>query len=106
LYLKEVLEFDSVGTMVLNSFHPARSGDVKLVLKENAFFSYRQTGTTHGTHYRYDTHVPILFCGKGVRRGAFSQKSAVIDIAPTLHHLLGLQKAKNYDGRVLTEILK
>ena len=104
--LQEVLEFDSVGTMVLNSFHPARSGDVKLVLKENAFFSYRQTGTTHGTHYRYDTHVPILFCGKGIRRGAFSQKSAVIDIAPTLHKLLGLNAPLRYDGRILTEILR
>ncbi len=104
--LQEVLEFDSVGTMVLNSFHPARSGDVKLVLKENAFFSYRQTGTTHGTHYRYDTHVPVLFCGKGIQRGKFAQKSAVIDIAPTLHRLLGLQTPMRYDGRVLNEILK
>ncbi|MFN3345331.1 MAG: alkaline phosphatase family protein [Chloroherpetonaceae bacterium] len=104
--LQEVLEFDSVGTMVLNSFHPARSGDVKLVLKENAFFSYRQTGTTHGTHYRYDTHVPILFCGKGIQRGKFAQKSAVIDIAPTLHRLLQLQTPMRYDGRVLNEILK
>lgn len=106
LYLQEALEFDSVGTAVLNSFHPARSGDVKLVLKENAFFSYRQTGTTHGSHYRYDTHVPILFCGKGVKRGKFAQKSAVIDIAPTLHRLLKLQTPMRYDGRALTEILR
>ncbi|MGQ9806239.1 MAG: alkaline phosphatase family protein [Chlorobiales bacterium] len=104
--LQEVLEFDSVGTMVLNSFHPARSGDVKLVLKENAFFSYRQTGTTHGTHYRYDTHVPILFCGKGIQRGTFTQKSAVIDIAPTLHALLGLKTPHRYDGRVIKEIMR
>jgi predicted AlkP superfamily pyrophosphatase or phosphodiesterase len=104
--LQEVLEFDSVGTMVLNSFHPARSGDVKLVLKENAFFSYRQTGTTHGTHYRYDTHVPMLFSGKGIKRGKFSQKSAVIDIAPTLHDLLGLNAKPRYDGRVIREIVE
>ncbi|MFQ3597029.1 MAG: alkaline phosphatase family protein [Chloroherpetonaceae bacterium] len=104
--LQEVLEFDPVGTMVMNSFHPARSGDVKLVLKENAFFSYRQTGTTHGTHHRYDTHVPILFCGKGIRRGKFSQKSAVIDIAPTLHALLGLKEPHRYDGRMLNEIVR
>lgn len=104
--LQEVLEFDSVGTMVLNSFHPARSGDVKLILKENAFFSYRQTGTTHGTHYRYDTHVPMLFSGKGIKRGKFSQKSAVIDIAPTLHDLLGLNAKHRYDGRVIREIME
>lgn len=104
--LQEVLEFDSVGTMVLNSFHPARSGDVKLILKENAFFSYRQTGTTHGTHYRYDTHVPMLFSGKGIKQGKFSQKSAVIDIAPTLHDLLGLNAKHRYDGRVIREIVE
>ncbi len=106
LHLKEALEFDTVGTMVLNSFHPARSGDVKPVLKEHAFFSYYQTGTTHGTHYRYDTHVPILFCGKGIRRGTFLQKSAVIDIAPTLHKLLGLKTQLRYDGRILAEMMQ
>jgi len=50
--------------------------------------------------------VPILFCGKGIRRGTFSQKSAVIDIAPTLHKLLGLNAPLRYDGRILTEILR
>ncbi|MCS6989632.1 MAG: alkaline phosphatase family protein [Chloroherpetonaceae bacterium] len=106
LNLREVLEFDSVGMAVLNSFHPARSGDVKFVLKENAFFSHRQTGTTHGSHYRYDAHVPILFCGKGIQRGKFGQKVAVTDIAPTLHRLLGLRTPMRYDGRALDEILK
>lgn len=107
LFLDEALEFDSVGTMVLNAFHPLRSGDVRLVPKENAFFAYGQTGTTHGSIYRYDTHVPIIFCGKGIQQGRFTEKSGVIQIAPTLHRLLKLpEQSKQYDGIPIQAILQ
>jgi hypothetical protein len=107
LFLDEALAFDTVGTMVLNAFHPLRSGDVRLVLKENAFFAYSQTGTTHGSIYRYDTHVPVIFCGKGVKQGQFSDKTTVTQIAPTLHRLLKLpEQPKQYDGEPIQSILQ
>jgi hypothetical protein len=97
---------DPTGRMVKHSFHPARSGDVKLLLKPYSFFAFAQTGTTHGTAYAYDTHVPILFCGKGIRSGKFGRMAFVEDLAPTLHRLLRLpSEAAYYDGTPLFEIL-
>jgi predicted AlkP superfamily pyrophosphatase or phosphodiesterase len=90
--------------MVKRCFHPSRSGDVKLILSPYSFFAYAQTGTTHGTAYDYDTHVPILFCGKGVRQGRYASAAFTIDTAPTLHRLLGLPETDQYEGRALLEI--
>lgn len=98
---------DPTGKMAKNSFYPSRSGDVKLLLKPYSFFAFAQTGTTHGTAYDYDTHVPMLFCGKGVRSGKFNGKAFVEDFAPTLHRLLKLpEDAADYDGKPLMEIFE
>ncbi len=98
---------DPTGRMAKNSFHPTRSGDVKLLLKPYSFFAFAQTGTTHGTAYDYDTQVPILFCGKGVRQGKFASTAFVEDFAPTLHRLLNLpEETADYDGRPLVEIFE
>lgn len=96
---------DATGKMVANSFNMYRSGDVHILVKPNMFFAYGQTGTTHGTPYDYDTHVPILICGAGVRQGRYSNSSTIIDIAPTLCNVLGLPVPQGRTGRVLTEIL-
>ncbi len=98
---------DPTGRMVKHSFYPTRSGDVKLLLKPYSFFAFAQTGTTHGTAYAYDTHVPILFCGKGIRAGKFHRTAFVEDLAPTLHHLLRLPpETAQYDGVPLIDILE
>jgi predicted AlkP superfamily pyrophosphatase or phosphodiesterase len=98
---------DPLGVMTANAFYPALSGDVLLVVKPYTIFSSRQTGTTHGTPHNYDTHVPVLFSGGGIKRGNHSEPVGVIDIAPTLHRLLGLGEEQGmYDGKVLEEILK
>jgi len=96
---------DPTGRMVKNSFHPTRSGDVKLLLQPYSFFAFASTGTTHGTAYEYDTHVPILFCGKGIRAGKFHRTVFTEDLAPTLHLLLRLPpETAQYDGAPLIDI--
>ncbi|MBL7877809.1 MAG: alkaline phosphatase family protein, partial [Cyclobacteriaceae bacterium] len=66
---------DEVGIRgkVVRGFHPKRSGDIAYVLEPGWFSSNGVTGTTHGSGYSYDTHVPILFYGSGIKKGSSSQ---------------------------------
>jgi arylsulfatase A-like enzyme len=63
------------------------------------------TGTGHASPYSYDTHVPVIFMGTGVRAGQYNEAAAVNDIAPTLATMLEIETPSGSVGRVLTEIL-
>lgn len=95
---------DKTGEFIARSFQKERSGDVHLLVKPYAFFSYGQTGTTHGTPYDYDTHVPILLCGAGIKAGRYATESTVTDIVPTLCKLLGIG-SPDRKGRILNEVM-
>jgi arylsulfatase A-like enzyme len=58
-------------------------------------------GTSHGSPYSYDTDVPLLFFGAGVRAGMHERPAGTIDLAPTLAALLGLRLPDDLDGRSL-----
>jgi predicted AlkP superfamily pyrophosphatase or phosphodiesterase len=60
----------------------------------------------HGQPSDDDAHVPLIFWGKGFRRGAFANRADAVDIAPTLAQLLGLNALSIVDGRVLSECLE
>ena len=66
-----------------------RDCDVIFVLRPY-FMAKAPTGTTHGTPYVYDTHVPQVWYGAGVPKGARVERVGVEDIAPTMAGLLGL----------------
>ncbi|ACF14010.1 type I phosphodiesterase/nucleotide pyrophosphatase [Chloroherpeton thalassium ATCC 35110] len=97
---------EQFGRMASHSFNKQRSGDVYLIYKPYMIFA-GQTGTTHGSPYDYDSHVPLFFFGKKIRPGAYTEKCTPADIAPTLHHILRLSNEVHppYDGRVLNEVL-
>jgi hypothetical protein len=44
--------------MMANGFFPSRSGDVQYITK-SGYFSGSGTGTTHGSPFQYDTHIPL-----------------------------------------------
>jgi hypothetical protein len=58
---------DAIGRQVRSSFHPDRSGDVILVLKPYHLLGMPLTMTTHGAPHPYDTHVPLIVYGPGVK---------------------------------------
>ena len=65
---------DKLGGLVRRSFHPDRSGDVVAIQKPYYLFaSPLATGTNHGTPHAYDTHVPLLVYGPGVRAGVYQE---------------------------------
>jgi predicted AlkP superfamily pyrophosphatase or phosphodiesterase len=85
-------------------FDPARSGDVVLVPRPYVYFGRSRTfRASHGSPYRYDTHVPLVFYGWGVRAGTHWDPVSTVDIAPTLAALLGIDAPAQSEGRVLAE---
>ena len=90
--------------LIQNGFHKERSGDIAFILKPNVIFHDRK-GTTHGSGYNYDTHVPLIFYGNGIKNGETLEYTEIPDIAPTISELLG-QKMKNSTGKILDFILK
>ena len=86
--LEGVAADDVVGRRVWQSFYPARSGDVRLILKPYHLLTTRLTGTTHGTPHAYDTHVPLMVLGggvrPGVRRDAVTPQAAAVILAKAL----------------------
>ena len=84
------------------SWNAERSGDVQLALKPYWMSSSNPAGTTHGSPYEYDTHVPILMWGPPwVRPGEVKERVEVTGIAPTLARWLGVAAPAQAEGRAL-----
>ncbi|WP_339923025.1 alkaline phosphatase PafA [uncultured Cyclobacterium sp.] len=80
------------------------SGDV-MVIMEPAWLANASKGTTHGTGYTYDTNVPIVFYGWGVKPGSSSRYATVTDIAPTLSMMLKTRLPNGATGQPIGEIV-
>jgi hypothetical protein len=94
---------DLVGRRVMNGYFPSRSADVTLLLEP--YWLFGATGTTHGTTFSYDSHVPVIFMGSGVKAGSYNRQIAPNDIAPTLATYLGIETPSGSIGRALAEIV-
>jgi hypothetical protein len=93
--------------LMRRAWHRQLSGDLMMVTKPYVFFGNGSTGASHGTPYAYDTNVPLLLMGKRwIRPGDYGQYAEVVDLAPTLAHLLKVRPPAASEGRVLTELLR
>jgi predicted AlkP superfamily pyrophosphatase or phosphodiesterase len=93
---------DVVGQAVKNGFYPARGEDIVVIQEPYWIFGAR--GTSHGTPFGYDTHVPVIFMGPGIKAGKYYGTVAVNDIAPTLATMMEVEIPSGAMGRVLAEI--
>ena len=93
---------------VARSYYPPRCGDLVAV---QAPFSYwgkygeKDYGGSHGSFYRYDTDVPLLFAGAPFKKGRFGQ-AEMVDLAATLAHVLGIAPPAACEGTPIGRILK
>lgn len=94
---------DQVGRRVMNGFYVRRSADIEILLEPYWMFGIQ--GTTHGTTFSYDAHVPVIFMGPGIKPGRYHNPIAVNDIAPTLATMLEIETPSGSVGRPLAEIL-
>jgi predicted AlkP superfamily pyrophosphatase or phosphodiesterase len=86
-----------------------RSGDIMYQL-EPAWHAddqlFKLGGTTHGSSYPYDTHVPLLWYGWKVKPGESFDPVSITDIAPTLAAMLRIMEPNGSTGNIITELLK
>lgn len=89
-------------------FNPKSSGDILLVLQSGWIHksSYGNKGTTHGSGYAYDTHVPLLLYGNGVNKGQSNRYIEITDIAVTLSMLLDIPIPSGSIGKPILEAIQ
>ena len=88
-----------------NGYHQKLSGDI-LIVPNPATISYSRTGSQHGSGFSYDTHVPIIFYGYGIKKGRSKKYIAITDIAPTLANLLQIEFPNGNTGSIIEDALK
>jgi len=86
-------------------YNPKFSGDV-LMIPYPATLNYSRKGTSHGSGYSYDTHVPLIFYGNGIKKGVSKKTYKIIDIAPTISNLLKIESPNGTSGNIIEEVLK
>lgn len=97
---------DEVVRAAALSHVPGRSGDLIIVTQEHWVLLGRTVyATNHGTHYAYDTNVPLILLGSGIGTGRVTAAATPADIAPTLARRVGITMPRA-EGRVLTEALR
>jgi predicted AlkP superfamily pyrophosphatase or phosphodiesterase len=85
---------------VKKGFYKGRCGGLYIILKPGWIHQQRK-GTTHGSGYSYDTHVPLIFMGANVKHGASNQKVSIEDIAPTISSLINVSFPNGTTGKPL-----
>jgi predicted AlkP superfamily pyrophosphatase or phosphodiesterase len=88
---------------VARSFFPSRGPDLFVIFKP--YWLFGKTGTSHGSPWDYDTHVPLLLFGDGIRPGTFTERVGISDVAPTLAALLHIEAPSGNVGHILPEIV-
>ncbi len=90
---------------IQQGYNQKYSGDVVLI-PFPATLTGKPKGTSHGSGYSYDTHVPILFYGWGIKKGSSANPYYIKDIAPTLATLLSIEFPNGVTGKVIEEALE
>lgn len=100
----ETLQTTSFNDIVLSAvqrgYNQKFSGDV-IIIPMPATLYKKMKGTSHGTAYSYDTHVPLLFFGKGFKHGSTKKHIPIIDIAPTISNLLKIEFPSGCSGNII-----
>ena len=97
---REIMEGDSTDKIMFRlqkMIHPELSPDVVTLVSPGYLFRTPH-GTSHGTPYDYDTHVPLIISRTGRASKQISERSKSVDIAPTIAKMLGIEIPVYCDG--------
>ncbi len=94
---------DDLIDFVANGYDPTQNGELYFIYKPG-YIEYVATGTSHGSPYSYDTHVPLLFYGWNIKKGESHDKKVITQIAPTVSQLLKITMPNSTKSEVLTEV--
>jgi predicted AlkP superfamily pyrophosphatase or phosphodiesterase len=109
-YPSEVLKFQTFKDgdykcLLQNGFKHNMSGNIAYILNP-AWMDYADKGTTHGAGYNYDTHVPIIFFGAGIKKGESYEYITITQIAPTIAELIQVNQPNGCTSQPLNDKLK
>lgn len=96
---------DPIINQVTNSYYQGRSGQLVMVLNSSTL-SGQGTAASHGSPYRYDTHVPLYFAGLSLTPGHYFHPTSPEDLAPTLSAVMKINLPDKATGKILTQVLK
>jgi predicted AlkP superfamily pyrophosphatase or phosphodiesterase len=105
---KNALQDDKVINAVENNYNQKRSGDIYLVFEPNVFISDMDgltVASTHGSPWRYDTFVPVIFAGMNLKANSIDRPVTPYDIATTLSAFVGVKPPSGSIGEPLIEVL-
>jgi predicted AlkP superfamily pyrophosphatase or phosphodiesterase len=92
---------------VRRNHHVIRSGDIYVIQKPYWFlFDKGPVAAMHGSPWRYDTHVPIIFTGPSIQARTVHRVVHPVDVAPTMAALLGITSPGAAQGSPLREVFK
>lgn len=92
-------------TMVINGYNQKLSGDIQYIYKPQ-YFEGSNKGTTHGLWNPYDSHIPLLFYGWGIKKGKTNRETYMTDISATISALLHIQMPNGCVGKVIEEVMR
>lgn len=91
---------------IINGYNHKRSGAIQIVLEPQWYSgSPKSTGTTHGNWNPYDSHIPLVWMGWGIKHGATNRVTNMTDIAATVAGLLHIQEPNGSIGSPIVEVL-
>ena len=104
---------EGIRKTIQNGYHVKRSGDLIIsyssgtIIHPNSNIDIEMVnGTVHGSSYSYDTHVPLIWIGKGIKSGESVRAVNPIDIAPSLSMFLNIPLPSASQGNPLTELFE
>lgn len=92
--------------LLKNQIESSRSGDIYLIGKPHVYFSDKHYAkANHGTPWRYDTHVPMIFVSLKFKPRRIHRFITTIDLAPTLAAILKIDPPSGSMGLPLKEVI-
>lgn len=93
---------------IINGYNHLRSGEIQIILNPGWYSSglANPTGTSHSAWNPYDSHIPLIFMGWGVKPGKTSRPTHMSDIASTLAAILNIQAPNGNVGEPINEAIK
>ncbi len=97
--------------MVSKGYHKEESGDLIFILEPGYLPKSHPSetthqGTSHGSAYSYDSHVPLLWYGAGIKKKQVLRPTEITDISATLTHIMELQQPSNIEGQPILELFE
>ncbi len=95
---------EPIKTRIINGYNWQRSGDIQVISHDGMLPPYSKTGTTHSVWNSYDSHIPLIFMGTGIKNGQSNKPHFMIDIAPTLAQILKIENPSGNIGNPIPEV--